>query len=313
MHCVTFVQTHTWPRFNVHVYTLHVVYHSCSTGYGKHRPMCKGFLNQCYLLSHWKDFSHPSWTKTLKTSLLAVEEALLYQVQTALTIQANYFTLTIWKHVASSFWCVFSPFHNTTIWGQCWPLLSQHRQMGCIFVSQEREREEEKGNAEKQENWWNNEGKEGCRSLAGGRKHGDRVGGCREDDGFIITQALLISTVRTTGRLKSVLHVYNHTLRDTHTHTSSVETLDCFDPFKSSFPGSANHIALCARNPHRLGNHEVIWVEQTASVVVPKLLIWSGKETLNQRERERGRHKSISVFSLLNGTAELKWIVVNVH
>lgn len=77
----------------------------------------------------------------------------------------------------------------------------------------------------------------------------------------------------------------------THTHTFSIETLDCFDPFKSSFPGSANHIALCARNPHRPSNHAVIWVEQAASVVVPKLLLWCGRETLTQRVSELERQK----------------------
>ena len=61
-------------------------------------------------------------------------------------------------------------------------------------------------------------------SLTGGRKHRDGVGGCREDDGFIITQALLISTVCTIGsrNLHSLFldaHTYTHTHTHTHTHT----------------------------------------------------------------------------------------------
>lgn len=73
---------------------------------------------------------------------------------------------------------------------------------------------------------------------------------------------------------------------NTHTHPPR-RHLTALTHFKSSFPGSANHITLCARNPHRPGNCEVTRVEQAASVVVLKLLLWSGRETLSQRERER--------------------------
>lgn len=62
------------------------------------------------------------------------------------------------------------------------------------------EQEDERGNAEKQENWWHNEGKEGCKNLTGRTKHRDRVGGCRKDYSFIIAQVLLISTVCKIGR-----------------------------------------------------------------------------------------------------------------
>ena len=93
--------------------------------------------------------------------------------------------------------------------------------------------------------------------------------------------------------------MHNRTLRNAH--TSSVEILDCFDPFKSSFPGSANHIALCARNPHRPGNHEVIWAEQAASVVVSKLLLWIGRETSSHTKIKRDNN--LCIFSLLNETS----------
>lgn len=60
---------------------------------------------------------------------------------------------------------------------------------------------EEKGNAENKKIDETTKGRKSVKeSLRGRRKHRDSVGGCRKDDGFIITQALLISTVCTIGR-----------------------------------------------------------------------------------------------------------------
>lgn len=148
-------------------------------------------------LQYRKDSSLSSWTNTLKHSL-AVEEAGTW---ITLTIQANYFTLTtIWKHVASSFWCVFSPFQSPVKHFIIQPFgvsVGLHGPSTNRWgTSIHQEAEEGRGNAEKQENWWNNEGKEECKSLTGRRQHRDRVGGCSKDDGFIITQALLISNVQ---------------------------------------------------------------------------------------------------------------------
>lgn len=89
-------------------------------------------------------------------------------------------------------------------------------------TSMHQEGEEERGNAEKKTTrklMKQPRGRKNVRvreSLTGGRKHRDGVGGCREDDGFIITQALLISTVCTIGRRN--LHSL---FLDAHAHTSS--------------------------------------------------------------------------------------------
>ncbi len=128
----------------------------------------------------------------------------------------------------------------------------------------------------------NNEGKEECKREPDRTKKTQRqCGWMQERRWFYNYTSFTDHDCMYDWKMKSALSLFldaqSHTY--THTYTSSVETLDCFDPFKSSFPGSANHIALCARNPHRPGNHEVIWVEQAASVVVPKLLLWSGRET----------------------------------
>lgn len=50
------------------------------------------------------------------------------------------------------------------------------------------------------------------------------------------------------------------------THSFSIETFDCFDPFKSFLPGSAHHSPPCSRNAHRPGNHEVISAEGAVNI-----------------------------------------------
>lgn len=91
-----------------------------------------------------------------------------------------------------------------------------------------------------------------------------------------------------------------------HTHTRPPRYLTALTHLRALFQGPANQIVLCARNPHRPGNHEVIWVEQAASVVVPKLLLWRDIESERERERERDRDTYLYTGSSLNGRAELK-------
>lgn len=107
-------------------------------------------------LSHRNGSSQSSWSETLKTDSLTVEEALSYQRRTPLTVQANYFTQAIiWKHVASSFWCVFSPFQSTVRHFIIQPFGVSVGLHGPSIdrwgTSIHQGREEERGNAEKQE------------------------------------------------------------------------------------------------------------------------------------------------------------------
>lgn len=110
------------------------------------------------------------------------------------------------------------------------------------------------------------------------RKKTNTDGGWVQERPLVIMEACLNCTVCTMGgkdpSVSRCMIKHAHTHRGTHTHTSSIlQTLDCYDPFKSASPGSANHIAACARNPHRPGNYEVIWVEQAASVVCSQTVV----------------------------------------
>lgn len=133
-------------------------------------------------LSHRKDPSLSSWTNTLKTYYFAVEDVPSNHRWITLTIQASYFTLTIiWKHVASSFWSVFSPFQSPV---QHFIIQPFGVSVGLHGPSTDRwdtsihqEWEEERGNAEKQENWWNNEEQEECKREPDRKKKTQRQSG----------------------------------------------------------------------------------------------------------------------------------------
>lgn len=148
-------------------------------------------------------------------------KALLYLTLTTLTIKANYFTLTIiWKHVASSFWCVFflsqSPVKHYRVQPFGVSVGLHGRRADRWGASIDQEGEEMQTRKKKQQNWSNSERKEGHESLTEGEKH--RVGKSRKDTVDYRTDLPIcaVGTVGSSHAFSHCLDAQSHTLRHTH-------------------------------------------------------------------------------------------------
>lgn len=107
-------------------------------------------------------------------------------------------------------------FHNAAIWGQCWPPRPQHRQMGYIHTSGGSGRERK---CRKQENWWNNEGKEECKRKPERTKKAQRqCGWMQERRWFYNYTSFTDQHCMYNWKMKSVLSLSRCTIAHLHTH-----------------------------------------------------------------------------------------------
>lgn len=150
-----------------------------------------------------------------------MEKALLYLTLTTLTIKANYFTLTIiWKHVASSFWCVFSLSQSPVKHYRVQPFGVSVGLHGCradrwgASIDQEGEEMQTRKKTTK----LIKQRKEGRTREPDRRRKTHRVGGSRKDtdDYRIDLPICTVGTVSSSHAFSHCLDAQSHTLRHTH-------------------------------------------------------------------------------------------------